>query len=68
MSLDDQMTVDFVQTALAYLRANWEMNGRPTFTLPVTRFLLGEQGKKSPVINLLKKLRAGYSAGVRYVK
>ncbi|XP_062514475.1 phosphorylase b kinase regulatory subunit alpha, liver isoform-like [Corticium candelabrum] len=65
LSLDDQMTVDFVQTALAYLRANWEMNGRPTFTLPVTRFLLGEQGKKSPVINLLKKLRAGYSAGVR---
>jgi phosphorylase kinase alpha/beta subunit len=59
------MTIEFVQTSLAYLKANWEMSGRPTITLPVTRFLLGEQGRKSPVMSMLQKLRSGYSAGVR---
>ena len=67
LSWDVDMLVDFIQSNLAYLKRSWNLNGRPTMTLEVTRYLLGEQGHKTSMLKLLQKLNSGYSMGARYI-
>eukprot|EP00118_Oscarella_pearsei_P007733 m.38610 g.38610 ORF g.38610 m.38610 type:complete len:261 (+) comp32614_c0_seq11:1236-2018(+) len=65
LSWDVDMLVDFIQTNLTYLKRSWNLNGRPTMTFEVTRYLLGERGGKTPMLKLLQKLNSGYSMGTR---
>ena len=77
LCLDIEMMVDMIETELAYLRANWRVDGRPTVSLPITRRMLTSVSKRrytgavplnpdfSPIRQLLEKFKSGFANGVR---